>query len=182
VRTEPATASLPRFDCGAMFAALDAQRRERELDWPALAEALWAQSEALNAAEAAGHSICPGAVVRVQQRGTISCQYAMFMLRWLDRAPEDFLIGDVADVGQTSLPAAGSDRRLRWDLSQLHAAVNEQRAERGLTWSALANELGCSPSRLTNLRTARLADLELTMRITQWLRRPAAEFIHPAAW
>jgi len=37
-------------------------------------------------------------------------------------------------------------------------------------------------SRLTNLRTARLADMDLAMRTTQWLRRPAAAFIHPAQW
>ena len=30
----------------------------------------------------------------------------------------------------------------------------------------------CTPSRLTNLRTARLADMDLTMRLTQWLRCP----------
>lgn len=51
-----------------------------------------------------------------------------------------------------------------------------------MTWAQLAQELGCTPSRLTNLRTARMTDLELTMRITQWLRRPAADFIHPATW
>lgn len=29
---------------------------------------------------------------------------------------------------------------------------------------------------------ARMADRELTMRVAQWVRRPAAEFIHPIAW
>ena len=33
-----------------------------------------------------------------------------------------------------------------------------------------------------NLRTARIADLELTMRVTQWLGKPAAGFIHAAHW
>jgi transcriptional regulator with XRE-family HTH domain len=67
-------------------------------------------------------------------------------------------------------------------LNELHAALNEQRQRRGLTWAELARELDCTPSRLTNLRTARLADMDLAMRITQWLRRPAAAFIHPAQW
>jgi hypothetical protein len=35
---------------------------------------------------------------------------------------------------------------------------------------------------LTNLRTARFADMDLAMRITQWLGQPAAAFIHPAQW
>ncbi|MEP7114132.1 MAG: hypothetical protein ABI862_12770 [Ilumatobacteraceae bacterium] len=104
------------------------------------------------------------------------------MLRWLGRAPEEFLIGPPADVGDTRLPEAGPDSRLRWDLNQLHAALDAQRQERGLVWPGLAETLGCTPSRLTNLRTARQADMDLVMRVTQWLERPAAEFIHAARW
>jgi hypothetical protein len=80
------------------------------------------------------------------------------------------------------VPEAGPDRRLRWSLNQLHEALNAQRRERDLTWVALGQELDCTPSRLTNLRTARLADMDLAMRITQWLGQPAATFIHPAQW
>ncbi len=120
--------------------------------------------------------------MRLHRRGTISCQYALFMLRWLGRAPEEFLIGPVVDVGDVQLPQAGPDSRLRWNLNGLYTALDEERIERGLTWARLADTLGCTPSRLTNLRTARLADMDLAMRITQWLRRPAAAFIHPAGW
>ena len=90
--------------------------------------------------------------------------------------------GPVADVGDVALPEAGTDSRLRWDLRQLHAALDEERRERGVTWAALADELGCTPARLTNLKTARFADMDLAMRVTQWLGRPAAAFIHPAPW
>lgn len=173
--------SLAVFDCGALFSALDAQRCERELKWPELAEELSQQSSELNA-QLMDHSLCPGAVVRLGRRGTISCQYSLFMLRWLRRAPEDFLTGPVAAVGDVHLPEAGPDSRLRWDLAQVHAALNEQRRERGLRWAELADELDCTPSRLTNLRTARLADMDLAMRVTQWLGQPAAAFIHPAQW
>ena len=104
------------------------------------------------------------------------------MLRWLSRPPEDFLTGSPRQVGDTALPQAGPDRRLRWNLAEVYEALNEERRARELTWAQLAQELGCTPSRLTNPRTARMADLELTMRVTQWLRRPAAQFIHPTAW
>ena len=97
-------------------------------------------------------------------------------------APEEFLSGSVVDVGDVQLPEPGPDSRLRWDLNQLYTALNEQRRTRGLTWPGLALELGCTPSRLTNLRTARMADMDLTMRVTQWLGKPAAEFIHAAQW
>jgi hypothetical protein len=172
---------LPAFDCDALFDALDERRRGLGLGWYELADQLWQQSSELNA-QRSDHPLCGGAIQRLEQRGTISCQYALFMLRWLGRAPEHFLTGPVLDVGDVSLPGADTDARLRWDLHQLHAAADEQRREQGLTWAQLAEELGCTPARLTNLRTARLADLDLVMRLTQWLRRPAAAFIHPAQW
>lgn len=173
--------ALPAFHGDALMSALDAQRAEQQLDWNTLAVELWQQSSDLNA-ELSDHCLCSGALVRTAKRGTMSCQYAVIILRWIRRPPEDFLTGPVADVGDTQLPEAGPESRLRWDLAQLHTSLNEQRRARNLTWTALANELGCTPSRLTNLRTARLADMDLTMRITQWLGKPAACFIHPARW
>ena len=173
---------LPTFDCAAMYAALDAEREKRGLGWYELADELWQQSEALNAERPQDHPLCGGAVPRFGERGDISCQYAMFMLRWMGRAPEDFLAGAVVEVGDTTLPGAGPESRLRWDLAQLHADLAVRRTEEGLTWAALAAEIGCTPARLTNLRTARVADMDLVMRAAQWLGRPAAAFIHPAAW
>jgi hypothetical protein len=173
--------ALPVLDCRAMFSALDAKRRDRGLGWYELADELWQQSSDLNA-QRTDHPLCGGAVSRLETRGATTCQYALFMLRWLRRTPEDFLAGPVVDVGDVRLPEAGIDSRLRWNLNQLHAALNEQRRERDLTWAELAQELDCTPSRLTNLRTAHFADLDLAMRITQWLGQPAAAFTHPAQW
>jgi hypothetical protein len=173
---------LPAFDCVALFGALNSQRRERELDWYALAEELWQQSSALNARRPDDHPLCGGAVSRLGARGATTCQYALFMLRWLDRPPEDFLTGPIVDVGDAALPKAGTDSRLRWNLKELHAALDDERRECNLTWAALADELDCTPARLTNLKTARFADMDLAMGVTQWLGRPAATFIHPAQW
>lgn len=172
---------LAAFDCGALFSALDAERQAHGLDWYELARELWEQSSELNATRA-DHPLCGGAVQRLGTRGATSCQYALFMLRWLQRAPEEFLTGQVADVGDTELPEAGPQARLRWDLRALHTALDAERVARGITWSELASRLGCTPSRLTNLKTARFADMALVMRVTQWLGKPAAEFIHPAQW
>jgi hypothetical protein len=174
-------AASPVFDFDAFIGALDEQRRARELSWFELTDELWEQSSDLNA-QRDDHPLCGGAVSRLQRRGAVSCQYALFMLRWLDRAPEDFLTGPVVDVGDARLPEAGPDSRLRWDLGQLHSALNDRRLERRLTWARLAADLDCTANRLTNLRTARLADMDLAMRITQWLGLPAARFIHPASW
>jgi hypothetical protein len=182
-----ATFSLSRmrdlavFDAEAMIDALDTQRAEQGLGWTALADELWQQSAELNA-QRADQALCPGALVRTAKRGSMSCQYALIILRWIRRAPEDFLTGPVVDVGDVRLPEAGSDRRLRWDLGQVHAALNEHRRMQDLTWAQLAGSLDCTANRLTNLRNARLADMNLTMRVTQWLGRPAARFVHPADW
>lgn len=171
----------PVFNGDALVAELDARRVRFGLGWPALAEELTQQSGELRAA-LNDHAVCSGALVRTVRRGSMSCQYALMLLQWLDRSPEDFLFGEGREVGDTHLPSVGTDARLRWDLPELHGAVNDERRRRGLTWAALAEQLGCTPSRLTNLRTARLADMDLAMRLTQWLGRPAADFVHPATW
>jgi hypothetical protein len=179
--TLPGVSALPVFDFAAFVAAFDARRRDRGLGWYEFADELWQQSSELNA-QRMDHPLCGGAVKRLGARGATSCQYALFMLRWLGRAPEEFLTGPVVDVGGARLPEPGPGSRLRWNLNQLHAALSERRQERGLTWPELAQELGCTPGRLTNLRTARMADMGLVMRVTQWLGRPAADFIHAARW
>jgi hypothetical protein len=172
--------ALATFDFAAFFAAVDDARREQDLGWYDLAAELWEQSAQLND-ERDDHPLCGGAISRLGARGETSCQYALYLLRWLGRAPEEFLTGPALDVGDVQLQDPGPDSRLRWDLAQLHAVLNEERQRQGLTWAGLAEQIDCTPSRLTNLRTARLADMALTMRVTQWLCKPAAEFIHPAS-
>ena len=77
----------------------------------------------------------------------------------------------------------GQDHRLRWALKLLYAALDEKRRQEGSTWIALAATLSCSPGQLTGLRSAKYATtMDLAMRITQWLGRPAADFVYPAAW
>jgi len=173
---------LPFFDFVAFFAAFDAARRDHDLSWYEFADELWEQSADLNERRVDDHPLCGGAVSRLGARGETSCQYAMFILRWLGRAPEEFLVGPLIDVGDVRLPEPGPTSRLRWDLNQLYAALTERRQEQGLTWAELAQQIGCTPSRLTNLQTARIADMALTMRVTQWLAKPAAEFVHATQW
>jgi trans-aconitate methyltransferase len=54
---------------------------------------------------------------------------------------------------------------------------------RGATWAQTAQDLGCQPGQLTGLKTARYATgMGLAMRITQWVGRPAADFMYLARW
>ena len=179
--TVPTGARLASFDGEALIEALDQRRQDRGLTWTRLAEELWRQTDELNV-RLGGDALCPGALYRTSLRKTMSCQYALPLLRWLGRDPEDFLDGPVGVDGPTTLPTAGSDLRLRWDLPALYSAIDTRRRDLGLTWTALAARLDCTPSRLTNLRTARLADMGLVIQLTQWLGAPAARFIHATDW
>ena len=175
-----ARAHVTDIDIRALFDALDAQRLERDLAWQGVADEIWNQSAALNARRH-DHPIGPATLRGMATRGNTSCQHALFALRWLDRSPESFLPGEVKPT--RALPSAGPDRRLRWDLGRLYAALDRRRREDRMTWPELARELRCTPSQLTGIRTARFAiGMTLAMRIVGWLGRPAADFIDAAEW
>ena len=170
------------FDIAALFDVLDSQRRSRALTWQGVARELWDQSAALNARRD-DHPISASTLTGMAKRGDTTCQHALFMLRWLGRAPESFMPGSMADANTTALPIAGPDQRLRWDLQKLYDALDSQRRERSFTWPQLAHELRCAPGQLSGIRRARFAiGMRLAMRIVTWLDRPARDFVHAAKW
>ena len=101
------------------------------------------------------------------------------VLRWLGCAPESFLFGPVRKVSpDQQLPDAGLDRILRFDTRALYDALQKERIRRGLTWQQIAAELpGFTPSMLTNLASGPLIGFPRAMTLTQWLGRPAADFV-----
>jgi hypothetical protein len=174
--------ALRPFDTRALYGALDDKRNHLGLSWQAVANQLWELSCDLNVRRR-DHPISPSTVTNMAKNPRISCQHALFMLRWLGRTPESFLGGATGDNERFALPPAGPDRRLRWALKRLYAAMDEKRRRDGLTWPALASILDCSPNQLTHLRTAKFATgMDLAMRIVQWIGRPAADFVYPATW
>jgi hypothetical protein len=181
LRRRPASVTSPNcFDHHAFFAAVDARRRDQQLSWPALAAAIWEQSRALNE-QRNDHPISP-ATIRKLANGT-SCQHALFLLRWLDVPPETFVVIPQPGTVGVPLPPADDGQRLRWSLRKLYGALDTARRARGATWQQAAERLHCTPSQLTGLRTAKFATgMELAMRITQALRRPAADFVYAAQW
>jgi hypothetical protein len=175
--------ALQPFDIGALYSALDDKRNDLGISWRTVADQLWALSSDLNKRRP-DHPISPSTLTNMTKNPRISCQHALFMLRWLERTPESFLMGaTTGDDERFALPVAGPDRRLRWSLKLLYASMDEKRRLDALTWSALAAILDCSPNQLTGLRTAKFATgMDLAMRIAQWLGRPAADFVYRATW
>ena len=129
------------FDARALFEALDRQRLERALSWRQVAEAIWVQSSELNDRRH-DHPIAVETITGMWRRNNISCQHALFMLRWLGRAPEEFVPRPVEGSVGVGLPMVGPDRRLRWNLAALHEAMDTSRREQHLTWKSLADHSG----------------------------------------
>ncbi len=175
--------SIHPFDTRALYWALDARRAELGLSWSRVAKQIWEMSSELNDRRQ-DHPISASTLTNLREGPGTTCQHALFILRWLGRTPESFLGGPPAVSGpRFALPEVVPDRRLRWRLKWVYGAMDEQRRAQGLTWSSLASVLGCSPNQLTALRTAKFAtDMDLAMRIVQWLDRPAADFVYPARW
>src|SRR6185437_1581883 len=70
----------------------------------------------------------------------------------------EFVPGHPAPLApRTQLPKAPADRRLRWDVPALHAALDARRRERGMTWKQVAEEIGgFTPAMLTGLTASRV--------------------------
>lgn len=169
------------LDVHALFRAMDEQRTARGLSWAGAAREMWDLSAELNARRN-DHPIVGSTLVNMDKRGASTCQHVLFMLRWLGKAPEEFVPGVVV-TKKHALPAAGADRRLRWSLLDTYAALDGERERRGLTWKAAAAELGCGPSQLTSMSKLRYAiEIKLAMRIVAWVGRPAADFVYAAEW
>jgi hypothetical protein len=173
---------VSEFNALGLYDAMEAQRADRGLSWRQVAAELWEQSDVLNASRR-DHPISASTLTGIATRHDCTCQHALFILRWLGRTPESFLVPQPPAREETRLPVVGRDQRLRWDLAALAQRLDERRQERGLTWKALATELRCSSHQAQGLRTIRYAiGMRLAMRIVQWVEQPAAAFIYGASW
>lgn len=78
-----------------------------------------------------------------------------------------------------------------FDLKALHAALDEQRRARGLTWAEATREISAArtmwPSRpvasstITGLRTKRLAEADGVLQMLRWLGRAPESFVESHA-
>jgi len=165
------------FDLKALFAALDQQRAARGLTWPGAAR------------EIAG--ALPSALVRPVASSTIrtlkvkplaEADGVLQMLRWLDRAPETFIRNLPRGFPVGPIPERPASRVLRFDTRKLHAAIDEARHARRLTWQQVGDESGAPVSHARHLAKGGRTAFPYVTRLTVWLGRPAAEFIHATTY
>jgi hypothetical protein len=143
------------FDLAALSEALDAKRSELGLTWEQLAIRVTDRP-----ARGSDRRMAASTFKGMSQRRSVKDTVVLQALRWLGRTPESFV------------PPA-------LDTRAIYHAMNEKRADQGLTARDVAGELGrgFNPGMLTRLAGGTGIGFPQVMRIFQWLERPVAEFV-----
>lgn len=161
------------FDLRALYAAMDEQRRSRNMTWDAVTAEVNAQFR-----DVPGHKpIAKSTITRLATEKTSGAGLLQMML-WLDRTPESFVPGfRDGEAERFKLRKLGSRQILRFDTKALYAALNTQRQAQGLTWNEVASEMGIGSSNpLRSLANGGLTGFPIVMRMVGWLGQPAAAF------
>ena len=165
------------FDLRALYEALDARRRERDLSWTAVARDV-------NRFRTTLRPISTSTITSLRQKPVGEGDGILQMLLWLGRTSESF-VPDITDSDshRFRLPDVTKGQVLRWDTRALFSALNAQRLERKLTWAEVARDVGgFTPGMLTNLAKGGRIGFPRVMRLVRWLDRPAAGFTRIARW
>jgi len=165
------------FNLRAVYDAMDARRREREMSWTDVAREV-------NRFRTLLRPIALSTITGLRDKPAGEGDGILQMLLWLERTPESFVPGIAAANGERfRLPQLMTAQILRWDTQALHRALDAHRRVRHLTWTQVAGELrGFTPGMLTNLARGPKIGFPRVMRLVRWLDRPAVEFTHIATW
>lgn len=152
------------FDRPALYAALDEQRRARDLTWAQVAGEVRLAASTLTA---------------TARHGRMDSQAMLLMCRWLNCAPERF-IRDL-DGNPVDEPPPLDSRPRRIDTKKLYAALDTRRCERNLTWNEVAAELGpfiAAPA-LTRLAKDGRIGIHTMVAAVGWLGETVGAFTCP---
>ena len=160
------------FSLCDLSATLDAERQARGLSWSAVTRQINRST-----ARVSRRGVSVSTVAGLRTRAVAEGDGVLQMLRWLNRAPEDFL--RLRSVSRISgfLPPIPKHRVLRFDTKKIYAALDDRRAQRKMTWAQVAKEVGVGASTLTHLRKGSRTYFPHVMRIMSWLETPAAAFV-----
>jgi hypothetical protein len=159
------------FELHHVYAALDAERERRGITWPQVLREINAPFE-----HTSSRPISRSTVVGMRIKPVAEGDGTLQMLRWLQRSPESLVRGEVSDV---QLPVLQPHQILRFDTRRLHAALDERRRERGLTWQEVARDMGgpIAPSSLMHLSKGGRTGFPHVMWMVRWLGRATTAFM-----
>jgi phytoene dehydrogenase-like protein len=160
------------FDLNALYQALDAQRQSRGLTWAQATREISRVGPAIRR-----HPIASSTITGLRTKGLAEADGVLQMLRWMGRAPESFMPGLPEPLAASSLPAAETRQVLRFDTKKLHESLDDRRRARGLSWPELEAETTVPASHMRGLKKGGRTAFPAVMRLTRWLRQPAAHFI-----
>ncbi len=122
--------------------------------------------------------ISASTVTGMRGRRVVEGNGVLQMLVWLGRTPESFTSGrDRVARENEILPRVGPSQILRFDTRALYAALDAQRAERGMLWREVAAEIGgVTATSLTRLAHGGRVGFPSVMSIVEWLALPVASF------
>jgi len=168
---------LRDFDLDALYAALDAQRQARGLTWSQLGREINRQIES-----APVRLISVSTITGMRKRRVIEGDGVLQMLRWLGRAPEEFVPGGAGPVA-APLPVVQQGQILRFDTAAIYARLDERRRAQGLTWAQVAREVGgLGAAGLSRLAKGGRTSFPDIIRIARWLDCTVATLTHISDW
>jgi hypothetical protein len=167
-----------QFDMESFHRAVDERRRELELSWNELAAQVNLPFE-----HTSSIPINPATIRDMVKKSSVTSAVILQVLRWLNASPERFLCAANRQMFEREeLPHVEPHQILRFNTRSLYEALDQERKTRGVTWQQIAAELpGFKPAMLTNLANGPLIGFPRVMLLTQWLKRPAADFVRPCS-
>jgi hypothetical protein len=161
------------FSIDELFLALDEERQARRMSWGQVARAI---NDLFRNVPA--RPISTSTLTGMQGRRVLEGNGVLQMLVWLGRTPESFTSGrDRVALHEEILPLVGPSQILRFDTVAIFAALDAQRAERGMMWREVAAEIGgITQASLTRLAQGGRVGFPDVMRIVEWVARPAGSF------
>jgi hypothetical protein len=149
-----------RFDLAALYRAVDSRRLRRRLKWPDAAAEIGLPLQTVQSARSAAK---------------MDADTVLAIVRWLGLPPETFVRPE-REGPYPEYMDAGTVWRV--DPAILHARLAEAREARGMTWKAVAAELGdgISTASLTRLEAGGRVSIQLLAAAAAWLDEPMATF------
>jgi len=165
------------FDLKALHAALDAQRRARGLTWAQATREIGTVGTMLR------RPVASSTITGLSTKRVAEADGVLEMLRWLGRAPESFVPGhSSAELTSGSLPEADAREVLRFDTRKLYEALDGRRVTLRYTWQQMASMIGVPATHMRTLAKGGRTAFPDVMRLTAWLKLPAAQFVRVSSY